>query len=239
MPTNCVLLSLISRSTSFLHTHSQCGPRSAVRTDSHGLVLSHLTFCGLFLALLRADFKYKFVSALPKDQEMYGTYQKYTTLILLDLSFSLAWVRCAHVKQTVHPRLTHLRFQIVLGFADFDTLALSLNASAIFVSILWASIGWIGAIREQKSLMYCFWFSAILWPAFVGYQAFLLVTGDGGISSKSFNLAACGLSTILTRLLLLWVSSSVAGNFGQGLREKVFAKQWAQVANCALRTRAR
>jgi hypothetical protein len=37
-------------------------------------------------------YKYKFVSALPKDQEMYSTYQKYATLLLLDLSFSMAWI---------------------------------------------------------------------------------------------------------------------------------------------------
>ena len=86
-------------------------------------------------------------------------------------------------------------------------------------------------IREQISVMYAFWSLSVLWPAYVAYQAYQLLQDDNNWGSKGFNFAAAGLSTVVVRVLLLYVSRTVAANFGQGLKEKVFGKQWARVVN--------
>ena len=80
------------------------------------------------------NYKYKLISALQRDQDNYSTYQKYVTLLLLDLSVSMAW--------------------IVLAFADLTDLSLALNGSAILVSLVWAIIGWM-AVRKCVALVLC------------------------------------------------------------------------------------
>ena len=142
---------------------------------------------------------------------MYSTYQKFITLLFLDLSCSLVW--------------------IVLAFADLDSLSLSLNAAAIAVSLLWALLGWAAAVREQLSLMHTFWVLSLIWPVYVGYQAYQIAVDPLNWNTKGFNLGGAGASSIAVRAALLYFSRCVAANFGEGLKAKVFDKQWSSVVN--------
>jgi hypothetical protein len=79
--------------------------------------------------------------------------------------------------------------------------------------------------------MHLFWVTSIAWPAYVGYQAYNIVEADSSWTSKGLNLGAAGLSTIVTRALLLYVSTHVAANFGNGLRDKVFGKRFSSIVS--------
>eukprot|EP00455_Lapot_gusevi_P031502 TRINITY_DN3418_c0_g2_i1.p1 TRINITY_DN3418_c0_g2~~TRINITY_DN3418_c0_g2_i1.p1 ORF type:complete len:338 (+),score=87.04 TRINITY_DN3418_c0_g2_i1:117-1016(+) len=150
-------------------------------------------------------YHYKFVSAIPREKDMYITYQQMLTLLRVDFAFCAVWV--------------------ILAFRIVSPLQLSFNFSAIFATVTWALLGWMASVRESNVLMKMFWVLSVVWPVFLGYQCYTLWTHQTSRSAREFNVFAAGGASVIARILILVWSHFVASNFGRGLKQKVFDKK--------------
>ena len=104
----------------------------------------------------------------------------------------------------------------------------------------YVGLPWHQTVREDDTMMKVWWGLSLFYPAFVVYQGYYIAvspipdSSDPSVQRETlaiFNLVCAGGSCLLTRAILLYYSTLVAGNFGKGLKEKVLSKRWAVIAN--------